>query len=120
MKRGEVWWALIDERRPILILSQDEAGEIRAMVIVAPANIDIRGIAVEVKVGAPEGLSHEGVLRVAFPRPGHVNCNWLVSLEQADLLERAGTMSSEKLQQVEDILRLGGLEQLTSNDYSKF
>jgi mRNA interferase MazF len=112
MKRGEVWWAIIDKKRPVVILSQDAAGEMRAMVIVAPARTDIRGIAVEVKVGVREGLPRGGVLRVALPRPGHVNCNWLVTLGQADLAERLGVLSTAKLGQVQEILRLGGIEQL--------
>lgn len=51
MKRGEVWWARLDEKRPVVLLSPDEAFDVRAMVIVAPASTDIRGIAVEVAVG---------------------------------------------------------------------
>ena len=110
MKRGEVWWARIDRRRPVLILSQDKVGDIRAMVIVAPARINIRGIAVEVKVGTREGLPRAGVLRVALPRPGHVNCNWLVTLQKVDLIERAGSLSSAKLLQVDDLLQVGELK----------
>jgi mRNA interferase MazF len=107
MKRGEVWWADVDfaiddelwenRRRPAVLLSPDEASELRAMMIVAPADTDIRGIAIEVGVGAQEGLSHEGVLRVAIPRPGRILCDWLVTLARSDLIERAGTLSSAKL-----------------------
>jgi mRNA interferase MazF len=110
MKRDEVWWAHIDKRRPVVILSQEKAGEISAMVIVAPARTDIRGIAVEVKVGTRAGLSREGVLRVALPRRGHVNCNWLVTLQEVDLIEHAEALSAAKLHQVDDLLRVGELE----------
>ena len=120
MKRGEVWWADVDfaiddelwenKRRPVLLLSPDEASELRAMMIVAPANTDIRGIAIEVSVGAQEGLSHAGVLRVAVPRPGRILCDWLVTLARSDLIERAGTLSSAKLRQLEDALRLAELD----------
>lgn len=98
MKRGEVWWTDVGEKNPAVILSQDDAREIRAMMIVAPATSDIRGIAVEVKVGAHERLPYEGVLRVALARPGHINCSWLA------------TLSSAKLRQLEDALRRGGLD----------
>ena len=37
MKRGEVWWARIDKRRPVVLLSRDEAYAIRGLVVVAPA-----------------------------------------------------------------------------------
>ena len=120
MKRGEVWWADLDlaiddefwdnKRRPVVLLSREDASEPRVMLIVAPAKTDIRGIAIEVGVGAQEGLSHEGVLRVAIPRPGRVLCDWLVTLAWPDLIERAGTLSSAKLGQLEDALRLAGLD----------
>ena len=57
-----------------------------------------------------EGLPREGALRVAFPRPGYINCHWLVTLTRADLVEYAGALSPEKLSQLEDALRLADLE----------
>jgi mRNA interferase MazF len=157
VKRGEVWWALIDERRAVVLLSGEEASEFRAMQIVAPATIDekrgfvllsgeeacepqaiqlgasasddIRGVGVEVEIGTREGLPHEGVVRVALPRTGHtpwirsggpsrgpqaeslvVPCTWLVTLTQGYLIERAGALSSAKLAQLENALRLAGIE----------
>lgn len=108
-RRGDVWWANVDERCPVVILSHD--GEtVRAMIVAAPARRPIDGTAVEVDVGTDEGLSTAAVLRVAIPRAGHINCNWLVTLRQKHLLERAGVLSSSKLRQLEDALRLGELE----------
>ncbi len=40
MRRGEVWWAFIGEKRPVVLLSGDEEPEFRAMQIVAPATAD--------------------------------------------------------------------------------
>ncbi|WP_394814303.1 type II toxin-antitoxin system PemK/MazF family toxin [Streptomyces dubilierae] len=112
MQCGEVWLADFDERRPVVLLSGDEASGFRAMQIVAPAGIEISGVAVEVAVGAPEGLPLEGVLRVALPRPGLVPCTWLVTLAKEDLTEQVGVLSSAKLGEIEDALRAGGLEQV--------
>lgn len=56
MKRGEVWWAKLDKLRPVVLLSRDEAYDIRAMVIVAPATTRTRGYAVEVSLGTREAL----------------------------------------------------------------
>ena len=70
MHRGEVWWAKFDEPRPVVLLSDDEPSGFRAMQVVAPADTDISGLGAEVAVGIQEGLPFEGVLRVAFPRPG--------------------------------------------------
>lgn len=95
MKRGEVWWARVDKRRPVVLLSRDEAYEVRAMVVVAPATTRVRGYAVEVKVGKREGLPRECV----------VNCDWLVTLPKVDLEARAGVLSGAKLRQLDDALK---------------
>lgn len=70
--------------------------------------VDISGLGVEVQVGAMEGLPLEGVLRFAFPRPGFTPCTWLTTMSRDDLIERAAVLSSAKLSEIEDALRLGG------------
>ncbi|MFD3925397.1 type II toxin-antitoxin system PemK/MazF family toxin [Streptomyces sp. NPDC058614] len=106
MQRGEVWWAEFDERRLVVLLSADDASGIRAMQVVAPAGVDISGLGVEVQVGAAEGLPIEGVLRLAFPRPGFTPCTWLTTVSGDDLIERAGVLPSAKLNEIEDAIRL--------------
>ena len=101
MRRGDIWWAKVDKRRPVVLVSRDEAYDIRAMVLVAPATTTVRGYAVEIKVGRREGLPRECV----------INCDWIVTLPKADLLERAGALSETKLRQLDDALRFAlGLE----------
>ncbi|MFB6980335.1 type II toxin-antitoxin system PemK/MazF family toxin [Streptomyces scopuliridis] len=107
MRRGEVWWAAFDERRPVVLLSGDDASGIRVMQVVAPAGVDISGLGIEVAVGAVEGLPFEGVLRIAFPRPGFTPCTWLTTVSRDDLIEQAGILSSAKLSEIEGALRLG-------------
>ena len=109
MQRGEVWWVDFDERRPVVLLSGEDASGFRAMRVVAAANVDISGIAAEVAIGAPEGLPLDGVLRVALPRPGFIPCTWLLTLTREDLVERAGVLPSAKLDEIEGLIRLGGL-----------
>jgi len=106
--RGEVWWARVDEMRPIVVLSTS-ADAVRAMIVVPPATHPIDGMTVEVRLGVSEGLAVEGVVRVALPRPGFTPCHWLVTLSPEDLVERVGTLSPAKLAEVEELLRLGGL-----------
>nr|WP_281177972.1 hypothetical protein [Actinospica robiniae] len=104
-----MWWAVLDEKRPVVILSS--AGEeLRCMQIVAPADADITGAAVEVRLGVEEGLTEAGVVRVALPRVGLIPCTWLVTLTREDLVERAGTLSPAKLRELTDALRLARLE----------
>ncbi|MFJ7326226.1 type II toxin-antitoxin system PemK/MazF family toxin [Streptomyces cyaneofuscatus] len=106
MRRGEVWWVQFDERRLVVLLSGDEASGFRVMQVVAPAGVDISGLGVEVTVGAGEGLPFEGVLRLAFPRPGLTPCTWLTTVSRDDLIERATVLSSVKLGEIDDAFRL--------------
>jgi mRNA interferase MazF len=48
-----------------------------------------------VKLGRREGLTRECV----------VNCDWLVTIGKVDLIERAGSLSPAKLQQLDAALR---------------
>lgn len=61
MRRGEVWWAQAqpDRRRPVLILTRDQAIPVLHSVVVAPATRTIRGIPSEVVVGSDDGMPEE-------------------------------------------------------------
>jgi mRNA interferase MazF len=101
VKRGEVWWARLDKRRPVVLVSRDEAYDVRALVIVAPATTTVRGYAVEVKLGRHEGL----------PRDCVVNCDWLVTIPKDDLVARAGVLGGAKLARLDSALLFAlGLE----------
>ena len=102
MTRGEVWWAELDKRRPVVLVSRKEAYAIRALVVAAPVSTTVRGFAVEVKVGKREGL----------PKTGVVNCDWLVTIPKSALAERTGSLSRAKLDQLNDALRFAlGLDE---------
>ena len=94
MRRGEIWWARLDKKRPVVLVSRQEAYDVRALVIVAAISTTIRGYAVEIKVGRGEGL----------PRSCVINCDWLVTIPKVDLLERAGSLSTSKLGQLDGAL----------------
>jgi mRNA interferase MazF len=138
MERGEVWWALLDERCPVVVLSAEDPSEIRAIRIVdratalqqrgfrllsaaetsarraarspGPRDPDVRAVGVELELGAEEGLRSPGAVRIAFPHHGFIPCTWLVTLSRDGLVERVGTLSAEKLRHLDDALVLGGLE----------
>jgi len=78
--------------------------------IVASAGADVRAVGVEVEIGPCEGFAYEGVVRIGLPRAGHISCTWLVSLNRQHLIERAGALPSAKLGQLENALRLAGVE----------
>jgi len=105
MRRGEIWWAELDERRPVVLLSGEGPSGFLAMPVVAPADTDITGLGTEVEVGVEEGLPFDGVLRFVFPRPGFTPCTWLTTVSRDDLTEQAGAVPAAKLSEIDDALR---------------
>jgi len=59
MRRGEIWWAELPPpagRRPVVLLSRNEAYAVRELVTVAPVTTRVRRIPTEVPLGPAEGL----------------------------------------------------------------
>ena len=105
MRRGEIWWAEFDERRPVVLLSEEDPSGFRAMQVVAPADTDFTGLGIEITVGVPEGLPFDGVLRFVFRWPGFTPCTWLTTVSRDDLIEQAGTVPDDKLSEIDDAQR---------------
>jgi len=104
MRRGEIWWAELAPptgRRPVLLLSRNEAYAVRELVLVAPLTTRIRGIASEVPLGPEEGL----------PRTCVVNLDVITTIAKSSLCERLTSLSAEKVKAVEAALHFAlGLE----------
>ena len=105
-RRGEVWWVEFDELRPVVLIGGDEAAGFQAIQVVPPANMDISGLGVEVPIGAIDGVTFEGVLRLAFPNPDFLFCTWLTSVTAEDLVERVGMLPPDKLDEIVEAVRL--------------
>lgn len=59
-RQGEIWWAEADDkRRPVLVVTRNEAIPVLTRFIVAPVTRTVRGIPTEVALGSDEGLSIE-------------------------------------------------------------
>lgn len=98
MRRGDIWWAELPPptgRRPVVLLSRDEAYAIRALVTVAPVTTRIRQIPAEVPLGPEDGL----------PQPCVVNLDTILTIAKASLREHLATLSAEKLEAVERAIR---------------
>ena len=98
MQRGEIWWTEMPPpigRRPVALVSRDEAYKVRDQVIVAMVTTRIRRIPSEVPVGRDEGL----------PRPSVVNADALRTVPKHWLATRAGVLSPEKTIALDDALR---------------
>ena len=88
MLRGEIWWAKLPPpvgRRPVLLLSRNEAYTVRNAVTVAEVTTTIRGIPVEVPLKQEDGM----------PKPCVVNLDKLATIRK-DLLETRITMLSDE------------------------
>lgn len=90
-RRGEVWWARIDKRRPVLLLSRSEAYSIRRRVIAAEVTTRLRHNPATVELGPGDGL----------PARCIVNCDNLVTVNQDDLIERVTMLSPSRLADIE-------------------
>ena len=104
MKRGEIWWAELASpagRRPVLLLSRNEAYVVRELVMVAPLTTRMRGIPSEVPLGDEDGVTRACV----------INLDTITTIAKTSLRERLTALSAENLKAVEKALHFSlGLE----------
>ncbi len=98
MKRGEIWWANLPEpigRRPVVLLSRDEAYRVRNAVTVAELTTTIRNIPVEVPLGHEEGL----------PKKCVANLDTIITIRKSLLENRIAALPQGKIDQVNNAVR---------------
>ncbi len=94
MRRGEIWWAELEQpagRRPVVLLSRNEAYTVRSLVIVAPVTTRIRHIPSEVQLGIDDGMQQECV----------ANLDTITTIPKDCLQTRLAMLSAKKLKEVE-------------------
>ncbi len=92
MKRGEIWWhePPDSKRRPVLILTRDEAVGRLNKLVVAPATGTIRGIPSEVQIGGEDGM----------PRESAISLDNTTLIRKALLTQRITELGPEKMDEV--------------------
>lgn len=98
MRRGDVYWAQFPApvgKRPVVLVSRDEAYAIKTRVTVVAVTRTVRGIPTEVRVGPSEGL----------PKVGVANADEVVTIPRTTLRDRIATLSSAKLDEIDAALR---------------
>jgi mRNA interferase MazF len=108
MRRGEVWWADLPEpsgsesgfRRPVVVIQADEFNRSRIRTVIAAAITSNRTLA---QAPGNVALSRRSV---GLDRESVVNVSQIVTLDKRVLIERVGRLSSRKLREVEDGVRL--------------
>lgn len=89
-RRGELWLADLDKRRPVVVLTRDPLGRHLRSVIIGPVTSTIRNLSTEVEVGPEDGVRRSSV----------VNLDNLQLLDRRRLLRRVGRVRPETLRQI--------------------
>jgi mRNA interferase MazF len=98
MRRGEVWWAELPPpsgRRPVVLLSRDEAYALRELVTVAPITTRARRIPTEVALGPADGL----------PRRCVANLDTITTIPKRALTRHLTTLAAGKRAALDRALR---------------
>jgi len=98
MRRGEVWWANLPKpigRRPVILLSRDEAYIVRSAVTVAEITTTIRNIPVEVPLDISDNL----------PKDCVVNLDNIITIPKNLLETQITTLSPEKIEKVNKAIK---------------
>ena len=98
MHKGEIWWAESPKpvgRRPVLILTRDEAVRVRDHITVAMITTKTRGISTEVQLKKEDGLPKECV----------INLDVINTVPKELLTEFITVLSEQKIQEAENALK---------------
>ena len=93
MRQGEIWWANLPKpvgKRPVLLLSRNEAYKVRSSITVAIVTTTIRSIPPEVPLGSAEGL----------PRACVANLDTIMTIEKSSLHIRICVLTDDKWKEV--------------------
>ena len=105
MRRGEIWWAELEPpagRRPVVLLSRNEAYGVRSLVIAAPVTTRIRHIPSAVPLGIDDGMPQECV----------ANLDTITTIPKVCLQNRLTILNAKKMKEVEAAIYFGlGIEQ---------
>ncbi len=94
-EHGEIWWANLRKRRPVVVISRDDVGGARLRTTVVFVTRTTRGLPSEVQLDQRDGLPHRCV----------ANCDDIVTIAKADLGRRLGRLSEIKLTELSESLR---------------
>jgi mRNA interferase MazF len=93
VKQYEIWWAELPKpagRRPVLLLSRDDAYGVLNKFVAAEITATVRHIPIEVPLGSIEGMS----------KPCVVNCDNLRTISKAHLVKKISKLSQKRIHEV--------------------
>lgn len=111
MKQYEIWWADLPKpagRRPVLLLSRDDAYEVLNKFVAAEITATIRHIPIEVPLGPGEGM----------PKPCVANCDNLRTISKLHLIKKISRIPQRRVHEVKRAIgyALEWEELITSNE----
>jgi mRNA interferase MazF len=89
-KRGQVWWAKVDKRRPVLLLSRPEAYAMRRRVLAAEITTVLRRNPATVELSRRDGVPERCI----------VNGDNLITVNQDQLVEYVTTLDEGRMAEV--------------------
>jgi len=89
-RRGDLWLAELDKKRPVVVLTRDPLGSHLHSVIVGPVTSTVRGLSTEVAVGPEDGARISSV----------VNLDNLQLLDRRRLVRRVGRLRPDTLRRI--------------------
>lgn len=89
-RRGDIWLAELDKRRPVVVLTRDPMGHVLHSVLVGPITSTIRGLSTEVELGAADGIRSRSV----------VNLDNLQLLHRGRLVRRVGQATASTMSRI--------------------
>ena len=96
--QGEIWWAEAeDKRRPVLVVTRNEALPVLSRILVAPVTTTIRGITTELELDRSHGL----------PKPCVASFDNLQVIRRAWLTQRVGSLQSPELEVCQALAAVG-------------
>ena len=90
VRRGDIWLAELDKRRPVVVLTRDPLGRILHSVIVGPVTSTVRGLNTEVDLIAADGVR----------KPSVVNLDNLQLVARTSLVRRVGRATPATLRAI--------------------
>lgn len=98
MKRGEIWWVELPApagRRPVVLLSRNEAYAVRELVTVALVTTRIRHLPVELFLDLKDGM----------PKPCAVNLDTLTTIPKKNLVNKITELNQVKMGELDAALK---------------
>ena len=98
MQRGDTCWARFPApigKRPVVLLSRNEAYSLRTRITVVPLTRTVRGMATEVRFGPSDGV----------PKACVANADELVTIPKQIIGEKIASASRNRMGELEEALR---------------